>query len=208
LILRNAQVGALQDSVDAWPPTLDLEGFKYDRLGGFGGEGADDMRQRPPKQWEDWLERDRTFSTQPYTQLANVLLTAGRRDTAEAIQYYGHERERAEAWKHGDWSVWIWLTFLSGVAGYGIGNYTFRALWWVLGLTVLGAMVLWFSPYARSRGVWWRLGASLHRLLPIVELNKELICRRLQPCARVRSPTLNAPRRNTRDHTVVTIENR
>jgi hypothetical protein len=33
--------------------------------------------------------------------------------------------------------------------------------------------VLWYSPNARSRGVLWRLGASLHRLLPIVELNKE-----------------------------------
>jgi hypothetical protein len=59
------------------------------------------------------------------------------------------------------------------VAGYGIGLYTFRVLWWVLGLTVLGAVVLWHSPYARSRGALWRLGASLHRLLPIVELNKE-----------------------------------
>jgi hypothetical protein len=46
-------------------------------------------------------------------------------------------------------------------------------LWWVVGLTILGAAVLWFSPYARQRSVAWRLGASLHRLLPIVELSKE-----------------------------------
>jgi hypothetical protein len=59
------------------------------------------------------------------------------------------------------------------VAGYGIGLYTFRVLVWVVVLTVVGAAVLWYSPYARSRSVWWRLGASLHRLLPIVELNKE-----------------------------------
>lgn len=170
LILRNAQLGALQDSADAWPPNLDLEGLKYDRLGGFGGEGAADMRSRPPEQWRDWLERDHTFSPQPYTQLANVLLTAGRRDSAEAIQYYGRERERHET---KSWSVWLWLTFLWSVAGYGVGLYTFRVLWWVLGLTLLGSVVLWYSPYARSRGVLWRLGASLHRLLPIVELNKE-----------------------------------
>ena len=30
-----------------------------------------------------------------------------------------------------------------------------------------------FSPPARARGALWVLGASLHRLLPIVELNKE-----------------------------------
>jgi len=33
--------------------------------------------------------------------------------------------------------------------------------------------VLRYSPYARSRGFVWRLGASLHRLLPIVELSNE-----------------------------------
>jgi hypothetical protein len=44
---------------------------------------------------------------------------------------------------------------------------------WVLSLAVIGAVVLRFSPYARERGFIWRLGAALHRLLPVVELNKE-----------------------------------
>jgi len=38
---------------------------------------------------------------------------------------------------------------------------------------VLGADVLWYSPNARKQGYWWRFGASLHRLLPIIELSKE-----------------------------------
>jgi hypothetical protein len=237
LILRNTQVGALQDNADAWPPDLDLEGFKYDRLGGIGGEETDDMRRRSPEQWENWLERDHTFSTQPYAQLAAVLLAAGRRETAETIQYFGRGRERDEVWARskprfwiwltvlgvagclglagyriinrtkwfdrtgsrasrfgirslllvgasslpalgvGFWLMWnwgasIWLFFFGIVAGYGIGLRTFRVLGWVVVLTLLGAAVLWFSP-ARSRGVLWVLGASLHRLLPIVELNKE-----------------------------------
>ena len=29
----------------AWPPMMDLEGFSYDRLGGLGGDGGNDMRQ-------------------------------------------------------------------------------------------------------------------------------------------------------------------
>ena len=45
-------------------------------------------------------------------------------------------------------------------------------LWWVVGLTVLGAFILWFSPNARRHGPLWIAGASLHRLLPIVELSK------------------------------------
>jgi hypothetical protein len=46
-------------------------------------------------------------------------------------------------------------------------------LLWVLGLTVLGADVLWYSPNARRHRYPWRLGASLHRLLPVIELSKE-----------------------------------
>jgi len=178
LLLLNAHFEAFQDSVDAWPPSMKLEGFHYERLGGFGG---DDMRQRSSSDWSDWLERDRIFSTQPYTQLSSVLLGAGRRSASEAIQMSGRDRERDEAWKHESfWSwlrhsclSWLWLTVFSVVAGYGIGLYTFRVLWWVLGLTLLGAVVLYYSPPARRRSFVWRLGASLHRLLPVVELSKE-----------------------------------
>jgi hypothetical protein len=183
LILRNMHIEALQDDSDPWPPVMDLEGLRYDRLGGVGGAGSADMRRRTPEQWIDWLARDRTFSPQPYNQLATILTAAGRRDTAEAILFAGRERERDETWsrpgigfwqwlRH-DFPLWVWLSFLSAVACYGIGVYTFRVLWWVVGLTLLGASVLWFSPYARQRSVAWRLGASLHRLLPIVELSKE-----------------------------------
>ena len=170
MILRNTQAGALQDSKEAWPPDLDLEGFKYDRLGGLGGEGADDMRARSAEQWQDWLERDRTFSTQPYTQLSNVLLAAGHRESSEAIQYAGKVRQHAE---EKGWGTWLWLSVWGGIAGYGVGLYTFYVLFRVALLTTLGAAALHYSPYARRRGVLWRFGASLHRLLPIVELNKE-----------------------------------
>jgi hypothetical protein len=174
LVLRNLQVSTLQDSSNAWPPLLDLEGFHYERLGGLlGGSGPRDMRNRTPEQWAEWLARDPTFSTQPYVQLASVLLATGHRDSAERIQYAGRERERQEDRRRGDWVQWAWLTGLWAVAGYGIGLYTFRVVWWVLGLTVLGAVILWWSPTARRHGPLWLLGASLHRLLPVVELNKE-----------------------------------
>ena len=183
LILRNAHFGALQDDLDSWPPVVDLEGLRYDRLGGLRGEGSADLRRRTPEQWIDWLARDRTFSSQPYNQLATVLTAAGRRDTADAILFAGRERERDETWSRSDigfwpwlrrdFPSWVWLTFLSGVAGYGIGLYTFLVLWWVILFTLLGAVVVSFSRKGRAHGIGWRLGASLHRLLPIVTLSKE-----------------------------------
>ena len=171
-VLRNARIGALQDTAQAWPATIDLEGFKYDRLGGVGGSGEADMRHRPADQWRDWLERDRVFSTQPYAQLARVLLAAGHRDTADSIEYAGRERERCVALARGDWRGGTWLTFLWAVAGYGIGTYTFRVLYWVGGLAILGALVLLTARKARRRGLLWCLGASLQRLLPVVAFNK------------------------------------
>jgi len=184
IILRNAHVEAFQDSTYAsWPPSLDLEGFHYDRLGGsIGGTVRDDMRKRLSAEWIDWLARDRTFSSQPYTQLSTVLLAAGRRETAEAIQFAGRERERCEAWAQGDIGSWACLSLLSVVAGYGIGSYTFRVVWWVLGMTLIGTIVLcyslnaralWLQSYARPHGVLCLVAASLHRLLPIVKLSKE-----------------------------------
>jgi hypothetical protein len=59
------------------------------------------------------------------------------------------------------------------VAGYGIGSYTFRVLYWVIGLTALGVVVLRFSAAAREKGLPWTLGASLQKLLPPVVLSKE-----------------------------------
>jgi hypothetical protein len=183
LILRGAHIESLQDDRDSWPPRLDLEGLRYDRLGGPQVVESFEKPLRTREEWVEWLGRNRSFSQQPYSQLAAVLASAGRRDTSEEILFAGRERERSEIWnspnvgfwqwlRHGFWS-WAWLSLLSVVTGYGIGLYTFRVLWWVIGLTVISAGVLRFSPYARERSVPWRLGASLHRLLPVVELNKE-----------------------------------
>ena len=148
LVLRNTRAGALQDSAGAWPAELDLEGFRYDRL---GGSGAADMRRRSPEQWQDWLERDRVFSTQPTTQLAGVLLAAGHRDTADIVLYAGRERERREALARGDLVTGAWLTLLWAVSGYGIGAYAVRVVYWVAGLGFLGWLVVWSTRKRRRR---------------------------------------------------------
>jgi hypothetical protein len=65
---------------------------------------------------------------------------------------------------------------LEYVAGFGIGSYTFRVLYWIVGFTVAGAALLWLTvPAARMeyRGGLWCFGASLSRLLPIIEINSE-----------------------------------
>jgi hypothetical protein len=70
--------------------------------------------------------------------------------------------------------AWIFSGFLQYVAGFGIGTYTFRVLYPVLGISVLGALYLWkYVPAAYQHGPIWCFGASLSRLLPVIEVNKE-----------------------------------
>jgi hypothetical protein len=179
LKLRNTQVGALQDSLLAWPSVIDLEGFSYSHLGGFGAEGTDDARIRPVKAWRSWLAKDggpnRGYSPQPYAQLASVLVAAGRRDYANAVLFAGRQRERKQAFRERRLGRWLWLTALRSLCGYGIGIRTFYVVPWIILSVALGTWVLWhYAPIAsHPKGPLWCVGASLDRLLPIIQLNKE-----------------------------------
>jgi hypothetical protein len=101
---------------------------------------------------------------------SSVLLAAGDRGKAETIQFAGREAERH---RESNWLTWAWLTVLAFIAGYGIVLYTFFVLGWVLLITAIGAALLRLSPQARAHGFWWRFGASLHRVLPVIELSKD-----------------------------------
>jgi uncharacterized protein YjbI with pentapeptide repeats len=174
LNLRNAHIGNLMDAQNAWPAwgQLHLDGFSFNHLGGFQGETGPKMRARGMEWWDNWARLDPGYSPAPYVQLAAALTSAGDRDAANEIRYLGRVRERER--ERG-------LAFvLSGavqyVAGFGIGTYTFRVLLWVIGISFLGAL------YLRTRvkgvrddhhGFVWCFGASLARLLPVIEINKE-----------------------------------
>jgi len=118
--------------------------------------------------WDNWARLK--YSPTPYAQLAAALTSAGDRDAANEIRYLGRVRERETE---------TGLAFvLSGavqyVAGFGIGTYTFRVLYWVIGISRAGAALLWMKvPAAKQHGPIWCFGASLARLLPVIEINKE-----------------------------------
>jgi hypothetical protein len=203
LNLRNARVGNLQDDEQAWPERITLEGFTYTHLGGSGGEQRQEMRNRPIRWWRKWLNRDPVYNAQPYAQLASVLAAGGNRDGAADIRFFGRDREellRGCTWlrnlglaeKPDDdrpcrGGAWLSSSLLQAFVGYGIGNYAFRAVLWALALAFVGTVILWFapgvrgvrpSPSATSRGprqksLVWCIGASLHRVLPVITISKE-----------------------------------
>lgn len=177
LTLRNARIGALQDGLedgkDGWPPKLDLQGCQIGQLGGIRGEGEDaNMLRRPVKWWIEWLRRGtaQEYSPQPYQMLARLFREAGYPGKANDILFAARCRERDEA----DGLLHrIWLWFLCGSIGFGIGRYFARnvAIWFA-SFTTAGTAVLDF-PTTKSlptEDPLWKVAASLDRLIPFVEM--------------------------------------
>jgi hypothetical protein len=179
LNLRNAHIGNLMDTEKAWPKKdhLVLNGATFDHLGGSAGQTEQQMLKRGADWWDkNWAELNPQYSPSPYAQLAAAFTAMGDRNNTNEIRYRAREHERKVAWDDGKWTTWLFLSALNYVAGFGIGTYTFRVLNWVIVISVLGALYLKESVKGvrdEKHGFIWCLGASLSRLLPVIEINKE-----------------------------------
>lgn len=136
---------------DPWPgrpPTgsqektlLELDGFTYSRFPGHAkGSNGTERGRRSDKWYLDWLLRDRTFTPQPYEQLASVLRSAGAPVSSNTVLYGGRDRRR---WDGGlGWLRRAGLFLLKITIGYGIGYRLFLSLLWVALLVCMGAAML------------------------------------------------------------------
>ena len=174
-ILRNTEVGGVQDTRTAWPQTLTLDGFTYRRLGRGAVEDTDYMPAREISWWKEWLEKQHWYTPQPYEQVASVLQKAGYQSKATAILYESKQRERAELWHRKGalwWVQWGWVTLQWLFIGYGY--YTFVAMGWVVFFWFLGVFALWISGQARAHDMQYGgMAYSLDMLLPGIHLRKE-----------------------------------
>ena len=153
LNLQNTQVGALVDSPKSWPDKIDLRGFTYRQFGGPTQE--DEPSERPADVFTKWISCSKTFSLQPYQQLASVLRSAGKSGTADAILFAARKYERRNT---KGWGKWLWLSVLQYVIGYGIGLRTFWALGWALGFVFFGWGVLCLTGEDRKHE--WTVGRN------------------------------------------------
>jgi hypothetical protein len=171
LILKNVKAGALQDLPDAWPNTVDLNGFTYGGLGGMSDAGKHLVINRAVEDFEAWLGKQRPYSPPPYEQLAKVLRNQGRPDAADSILYAGKERERAEA----PLPTYIVLTLSKWFIGYGY--HLFQSLIWISGFLILGALLLRVSKQgskiSRHYNTAYGLVYSFDLLLPLIKLREK-----------------------------------
>ncbi|HEV3304759.1 MAG TPA: hypothetical protein VG055_34365 [Planctomycetaceae bacterium] len=184
---RAAQVGALLDDRDGWPPPgrLRLEDFKYGELG-QGAPATADQRIT-------WLHLQATqgddgkplpLSTQPYNQLAAVLRKQGHDGAARDILVHKEKdsvdpnRRNVGYYTIGFWNI-AWNIVYRFTVGYG--HRPWLAGLWALGLFVVGGVlfsracdsqmmmrlkkdsVLSFSPWVYS----------LETLIPLIKLEQQ-----------------------------------
>lgn len=166
LNLRNTKVGALAVGGDwSWPGRMEFDGFTFGELGDIATRDVDDFVV--------WLSNDKTYSSQPYVSLAQILNKAGYSEKANRILLESKNIERRKAWDQGLLLKWLGLSLLNWTIGYGYGARYFRSLIWVLGLTIIGVLVVGtvHTGQMRSAALMDRIGFSLDLLLPVIEFN-------------------------------------
>jgi cytoskeletal protein CcmA (bactofilin family) len=171
--LRNAHVGSLSDNKYSWPKRLYLDGVSFVHFGGAEGDSGADMVKRGADWWDrNFARLEKDFTASPYEQLATAFGGAGYRDLADELHY----DEQLRATEKSSILGIAGSALMRWGAGYGIGSYMFRALYWVIGLSLIGALILRFRVKGvadRNHGFLWCFGAAANKLLPGISLKKE-----------------------------------
>lgn len=171
LILRNTEVGNLQDVPVSRPDTLKLhlDGFVYHSLGGLSADDTTDMATRDIPWLKGWLGKQKSYSPRPYQQLSTVLRNAGYEGKATAVFFEGKKRQQEET---KTCSLNWWLLVLQRLfIGYGYRN--FRVFGWGIFLWVLGTIILYWSGQDVGHKIEMSsIAYSIDMLLPIIELHK------------------------------------
>jgi hypothetical protein len=132
LDLENASVAALFDDHASWPAAgnLTLGGFTYSEFGGDSPADSDARLQ--------WLAlQPAGFGPQPFSQLAKVLKQSGRSEGETEVLIAQRIAQRGSG--HLSFPSRMWNLLLQGTIGYGYRPM--RALWWIAGFVILGAVL-------------------------------------------------------------------
>jgi uncharacterized protein YjbI with pentapeptide repeats len=157
LILHNARAEIVTSGEHSWPQVVQFQGFTYRS---FEPHGAAINHLA-------LLAKEKTYSPEPYERLAQVLTQQGNTGAAMHVRHAGrdHERNRSGGWRYAQ------LTMLDWLIGYGY--HPERALYWALGLILIGAVLLRTSGQGASNGMPVGLAYSFDMLLPIIQLRKK-----------------------------------
>ena len=180
-VLRNVECAALAGGLRAFQTekgkgrhrfvAMDLTGFNYHSLGGFGGDTGATIAEATSDNLVAWLHRatpaDARFNPQPYRHLAATLMDAGHRSKADDVLFALHHHELGASTTAIGRRIALFFSWL--FIGYGYRN--FAAVLWFLGAVVLGAALglgaLGYHapplppPIEMSRWGWFSFGNAI-----------------------------------------------
>ncbi|MEK9521774.1 hypothetical protein MIU24_20645 [Streptomyces venezuelae] len=160
LDLRAATITRIYDSVDSWPPRIELDGLAYQ-----------DLRPvLPAGQRLLWLNRGESYLPLPHERLAAYYRQLGHDDDARAVQLARHRRRRRQSRPFT--RLWGYLEDLTVGYGYRPG----RAFISLFALTTAVAFVFAAIPPQATRGDgpdFHPAAFALDLVLPILDLGQE-----------------------------------
>lgn len=178
LDLRQASASALRDGEEGWPPPgkLYLDGFVYHGI----AEGPADAVSRAR-----WLALQPDFVRQPYEQMARVFAAVGDDVDSRKILIEMEDQNRIRGSMNDQ--QWYWREpaklgswILRVTIGYGYAPW--RALYWSVGIVILGAIlfqkgkqagvIVPATERAESHYPFSPFWYSLDAFLPIVNLRQ------------------------------------
>ena len=178
IILQDTKAGTLNDSRTAWylkhrPGEfipIDIKGFTYERLGGFGEGDSENMAQRDVEWLLTWLSAQtntqRLYNPQPYRQLAKVVREQGFISKSDEILYAMRDQQRNAGNISSTRKFWLTLQWL--FIGYGHDNL--RSLVPFSAMVLPGFWLCRFASETHTLSPAGRFWFSLDRALPFVEL--------------------------------------
>jgi hypothetical protein len=178
LDLRQASASMLRDGEEGWPPQgkLYLDGFVYHGI----AEGPADAVTRAR-----WLALQPDFVRQPYEQMAKVFSAVGDDVDSRKILIEMEDQNRIRGSMNDQKWYWrqpakLWSWILRVTIGYGYAPW--RALYWSLGIVVLGAtlfrkgkqagVIVPVTDKAETHYPFSAFWYSLDAFLPIVNLRQ------------------------------------
>ena len=150
---------------------LELEGLRYSRIAGSKQDGRSKTASSEAQYFIDWIQKDSSFSLQPYVELASALRDAGKRQLANDVVFASREAERANS----TGTHRAMLAVLRCIVGYGVGYRALRIMIWYGGLVLVGSVI--FLLAVKSRRVAHLLDALLYSIdnsLPVVDLGTSM----------------------------------
>lgn len=173
MILWNTKVGALQDAgIKSWPEDVELEGFAYNKLGGADDTVEANMANRRTSEFIRWLARDKSFSPQSYEYLAKILSQSGFPSKANSVLHAGRKRLRQQAAEQKRYIRWFGLLLLQSIIGFGLGSRYFRVLFWIIGFSLIGFLVLLKTSADSNPDFFTMAWSSFDVTIPIIQLNE------------------------------------